>query len=68
MADQWYSGYVEGDPGIAHVLPDDDLELHSAIKCKCGAFTTINDHGVPVVVHSSFDCRELTEISADMNN
>ena len=68
MPDKWESGYIDGDPGMAHVLPIDDLELHSVIECKCGAFTTINDIGIPVGVHSSYDCRELIEISSDMDN
>lgn len=68
MADQWYSGYLDSDPGFAHIVPMDDLESHSEIDCKCGAFTTINEYGVPVVVHASYDCRELIEISSDMDN
>ena len=61
MSGQWLNGFVDGDPGFIHVLPMDDLEVHSVEGCNCGSITEVNYHGIPLVIHKSFDGREIIE-------
>lgn len=46
-----------------HVIPLNDLKEHSHEdrKCKCKASIDVQDNGVAVVVHNSYDGREFFE-------
>ena len=47
-----------------HVVPNDDVKFHTVVKgmgCACEPELWREGDGTPVVVHNSFDGRELVE-------
>ena len=48
---------------IWHILPVNDLEQHTEDStCKCNPELQIIDNGDMMIVHNSFDKRELKEV------
>ena len=68
MPKQWWGGFVDDDPFSGHVVPLVDLKTHETESCDCNPTLVINNLGYLMMVHNSFDCRELTEISPVMEN
>jgi len=49
--------------GDIHVLPNNDLAEHlEAEGCPCNPRVEIQDNGVAVVIHNSWDKREFDEL------
>lgn len=47
---------------VWHILPVDDLKPHiEALECRCNPKIEIQDNGAMIVVHKSYDGRELKE-------
>lgn len=48
---------------VYHILPINDIESHeeAGTMCKCGPKVTFVENGDMLVVHNSFDGREILE-------
>jgi hypothetical protein len=47
---------------ITHILPINDLEEHEELStCKCSPEMKVLENGYMMIVHNSFDKREIIE-------
>jgi hypothetical protein len=61
--------HSEFNNGDLHVIPKNDLEPHVIGRyCDCDPQYDITDYGELIVVHNSYDARELCEVSAIRDN
>jgi hypothetical protein len=61
---------IRSEDGLtAHIVPVDDIEPHDeSMYCLCKPKEWVNDHGLVLYTHNSFDGREVAErLMEEMN-
>lgn len=50
-----------------HVIPIGDIKAHvTSINCKCSPASEVQDNGITVIIHHSYDGREWVEQAKEL--